>query len=58
MIVTGFETREGLRVGYNGYGSGLEAINPVWTRTPYTGDGFWRVLLMGFPNKEIPRSDQ
>ena len=33
VIVTGFETCVGLRVGYTGYGSRLDFVNPQCTRT-------------------------
>jgi len=39
VIVRGFETRVGLRVGYAGYGSGLDSVNPQCTRTLGTGSG-------------------
>jgi hypothetical protein len=39
VIVMGFKTRAGLRVGYAGYGYGLDFADPHRTRTLGTGSG-------------------
>jgi len=39
VIVTGFETHAGLRVGYAGYGYGLDFVDPWHTRTLGAGTG-------------------